>query len=728
MRARRVFVVAFVVGVASLGIPAQVSAAPSIPRSLTAVRTVLSQVEPGQSKTLSVRMPWRANMIGVSYVDADHSETGVSIVARAHTVDGWSAWQEVGANDNGYPMGVEGRHESNRLTTEPLWIGTADHVEVTVSVATTAQTIRDVHVHLINTLGDSKPENVFVRALHAVGRFLSMRAAPAAAPSEAQTTQPSIISRAQWGANPAYLNLPCPGVAPDLKMAFVHHTDTTNSYTKSQSAGVVRGIYAYHTNSRGYCDIAYNFLIDKYGQIFEGRSGGITNNVIGAHTGGYNYESVGVALLGNYSSARPSSAMLTALTNLLAWRLDVAHVPPTGIVTMRTGEGNDHRAPGTLVNFNRIAGHRDASYTSCPGSYVYSDMTWIRNRVKAIGNPKIYVPTFDNVNLRPDGDTANEMVRFTASFSSTLNWRLSFIDPKGVVQRSVTGTGSAVKLYWGAATAAGVLVPSGVYTWKFEARDAHGHVATPATGILNIVTSHPDGTLLSDASGKYVIDGGLARAVDPIAYASNFGTIPAVQTGPKERARYTAGPALGLRDGTLLADKSTTPTAYYIWSNGALHAFKDGSFTTLGYPAAAAISVTPTYLAALVSGTDVTPSTTQHPSGTLVKSADGKTFWVIQGGARRPISALARASLYRSNEAVTASATDLTLPLGVVVPIRNGALIKATDGGTPWIVIGGTKHRFASWTFVTVMGYTSSMMLTGSTTDINALGTGARIG
>src|SRR5438270_253610 len=199
MRKRRLFVVALIVGAVSLGIPSQVSAAPSIPRSLTTYRTVVSQVEPGRSETLSVRMPWRANS--------------------------------------------------------------------------------------------------------------------------------------------SYLNLPCPGIAPELKMAFVHHTDTTNSYTRSQSAGIVRGIYAYHTNTRGYCDIAYNFLVDKYGQIFEGRNGGITKNVIGAHTGGYNYESVGVALLGNYATARPSSAMLTALTQLLVWRLDIAHIPPTGIVTMETGPG-----------------------------------------------------------------------------------------------------------------------------------------------------------------------------------------------------------------------------------------------------------------------------------------------------------------------------------------------------------------------------------------------------
>jgi len=726
MRKRRLFVVAFIVGAVSLGIPSQVSAAPSIPRSLTAYRTVVSQVEPGRSETLSVRMPWRANMIGVSFVDPSHSQAGVVFVARAHTVDGWSAWEELGANDNG-AMGAEAKHQSDRVTTEPLWVGTADHVEVKVAVARTAAAIHDVRVHLINTLGDAKPENLLVRALHSIGRFLSMHAAPAAEPAQARTIQPAVISRAQWGANSSYLNLPCPGIAPELKMAFIHHTDTTNSYTRSQSAGIVRGIYAYHTNTRGYCDIAYNFLVDKYGQIFEGRNGGITNNVIGAHTGGYNYESVGVALLGNYATARPSSAMLTALTKLLVWRLDIAHIPPTGIVTMKTGEGNDHHVAGTLVNFNRIAGHRDASYTTCPGTYVYRDMTWIRNTVRAMGLPKIYTPMLDSVNLRPDGDTKNEMIRFTASFSGTVNWTLSFVDPKGVVQRTLTGTGTAVKQYWGAATLAGSLVQNGLYTWKLDARDSTGHVATSAAGTLNIVTSHPDGTLLQDASGKYVIDGGAARPVDPVAYTSNFGALPAVQTGPNERARYTTGQPLGLREGTILSDASASPVAYYIWSGGALHAFKNGSFTALGYSSAAAIPVSPTYLASLgTPGTDIT-SLTQHPDGTLVKSADGTSFWVITAGTRRPISALARASSYRSNEAVLISAGD-PITVGTAFPVRDGTVIKATDGGAPWIVSDGTKHRFVSSAFATLMGYTSSMMLTATSADINAIPTGARIG
>src|SRR5438270_13068710 len=119
MRKRRLFVVALIVGAVSLGIPSQVSAAPSIPRSLTAYRTVVSQVEPGRSETLSVRMPWRANMIGVSFVDASHSQAGVAFVARAHPVDGWSAWEVLGRNGTG-SMGVAALNATDGGTLGPL--------------------------------------------------------------------------------------------------------------------------------------------------------------------------------------------------------------------------------------------------------------------------------------------------------------------------------------------------------------------------------------------------------------------------------------------------------------------------------------------------------------------------------------------------------------------------------------------------------------------------------
>lgn len=731
MQKVRLFVIVFVVAATSFGMPAQVFAAPSIPSALTAVRTVVSQVDPGQSKTLSVPMPWRANMLGVSFVDPSHSQNGVVIVTRAHTAAGWSAWEDLGENDNG-TTGVESRHETTRVTTEAIWVGTADKVEVRLTVEATAKAIHDVRVHLINTLGDARPANLFTRVIHAIGHFFSVHAVPATAPADAATSQPAIISRAQWGADPSHLNLPCPGNAPTLKMAFVHHTDTTNSYAKSESAGIVRGIYLYHTGSRGYCDIAYNFLVDKYGQIFEGRLGGITNNVIGAHTGGYNYGSVGVALLGNYSTAKPTSAMLTSLTKLLAWRLDVAHVPPTGTVTMTTGSGNDHHAAGSLVTFNRIAGHRDASYTSCPGTYVYSYMSWIRSKVAAIGVPKIYLPAQNSLALRPDGDGAYDSLHVIATLSGTAVWTLALSDSTGTVVRQMAANTYKVSATWDGKNAQGRYVPTGIYRWTLTARDSAGRSAFPASGTVYVITDHPAGTVLSDATGRYALTDGTSHLVpDATTYASTYGVLPAVATGPNERSRYATGSPAGLRAGTLLVDSATG--AHYIWSGNVLRRFDTqpvDTFSGLGYLPAAALSVPPSYLTLLTAGDDITSIST-HPDGTAVKDSTGNTY-VIENGKLRPLSALARASWYRLNEVVTATAGDLALlsgGVGSVFPVRDGTVIKATDGGAaPWIVSNGMKHRFVTLWFSELMGYSSQMTLTAKQADIDAIPTGVRIG
>ena len=141
-------------------------------------------------------------------------------------------------------------------------------------------------------------------AVPAVGRR-APRARAAASPKQQAApppgTPPPIIPRAAWGAD----SVP-PRSAPDygvVQMAFVHHTVTANDYTPEQSASIVLGIAKYHRDTNGWNDIGYNFLVDQYGQVFEGRAGGVEQAVIGAQAQGYNSQSTGVAVLGTFSDA-----------------------------------------------------------------------------------------------------------------------------------------------------------------------------------------------------------------------------------------------------------------------------------------------------------------------------------------------------------------------------------------------------------------------------------------
>src|SRR5205814_3514016 len=98
-----------------------------------------------------------------------------------------------------------------------------------------------------------------------------------------------------------------------LQLAVVHHTVNVNNYTAAQSAAIVRGIEVYHVKGNGWNDIGYNFLVDKYGQVFEGRYGGVDQNVVGAHSQGFNTGSVGVAVIGTYNSSAISAAAKSSL-------------------------------------------------------------------------------------------------------------------------------------------------------------------------------------------------------------------------------------------------------------------------------------------------------------------------------------------------------------------------------------------------------------------------------
>ena len=117
----------------------------------------------------------------------------------------------------------------------------------------------------------------------------------------AATAAPSIVPRLSWGADESIRRGP-PSYAADVRFAIVHHTAGRNDYTRAEAPAIVKGIQLFHVQGNGWNDIGYNFLVDRFGTIYEGRFGGVDRNVIGAHALGFNTESVGIALLGTYGT------------------------------------------------------------------------------------------------------------------------------------------------------------------------------------------------------------------------------------------------------------------------------------------------------------------------------------------------------------------------------------------------------------------------------------------
>jgi hypothetical protein len=276
---------------------------------------------------------------------------------------------------------------------------------------------------------------------------------------------PLLLGREAWGANEAIRRAP-PRYAPSVQFAVVHHTAGNNSYTSSQSAAIVRGIEVYHVKGNGWNDIGYNFLVDKYGQVFEGRYGGVDKNVIGAHAEGFNTGSTGVALLGTYGSAGPSAAARTALADLLAWRLDVAHVDPLSKLNWISG-GNARFGSGVPVLLRAVSGHRDTGFTTCPGAALYAQLGAIAREAASVGSPKLFTPAVR-------GGLGGQ-VRFQGRLSESLPWTVTVTDATGNVVASGTGVSQNIDWTWDAAT-----VAQGSYSWTIAAGDS----VRPATGTI----------------------------------------------------------------------------------------------------------------------------------------------------------------------------------------------------------------------------------------------------
>ena len=183
---------------------------------------------------------------------------------------------------------------------------------------------------------------------------------------------PPIVSRAAWHADET-IRKGNPEIAPALRLAVVHHTAGSNTYTREQAPAVVRGIMAYHVQANGWDDIGYNALVDRFGTVYEGRYGGLDENVVGAHAKGFNTGSFGIAVLGDFTTVDPSRPPSTRSCARSRGGSTSAHVDPLATLDV-VSAGNERFQPGVPVFLRAISGHRDTGLTACPGSRLYAQL------------------------------------------------------------------------------------------------------------------------------------------------------------------------------------------------------------------------------------------------------------------------------------------------------------------------------------------------------------------
>jgi hypothetical protein len=404
------------------------------------IRTVKLQNEGAGRKGLDKKDTGRFSAVLLTWNDPDAKVKGTPQVrTRDLTTGKWSGWQELDSEPN-QADGAEGERAAARGGTASLWTGDSDGIEVRV-------------VHADGTEAGGQPAGMDVKLLDpgtdpegAMGPAAFAAETESPAPTEPGTTQsaaptgsatetaaptqtpgapgtaspsaspsvptsppataspsptptvpaprpskvvkPPVITQAEWGASTDYDGTPSYGT--DIKAAVIHHTgmDSDNTLSCAQSRARMRSIQQEHF-ARGYYDIGYNFVVDRCGQIFEGRSGGMDLPVTGAHDVGFNTNTVGISYLGNFESAQPSRAALDAMARIVAWKFGMYGVDPTGKVTLTSGtpKGQDGNLvdKGTSITLPRVFGHRDTNATACPGKNLYPKLSRIATLAKTPG-------------------------------------------------------------------------------------------------------------------------------------------------------------------------------------------------------------------------------------------------------------------------------------------------------------------------------------------------------
>jgi hypothetical protein len=319
-------------------VPEPVNFEQAIPPIDRLPRSDAARSDDGPLRYLSgtIQAPKRFDLVGLVQQD-----TPVEVRTREAGGD-WSPWVET----------TDG---------EPIWTGGAEELQLRGAVRPRGE------LAYVNVSGDATSGDRALTALRgavssgfvSVGSLVAGDAASGDAPFE-------VVNRSEW--DPGHDCVPKSPVYGKVKAAVVHHTVNSNTYTEAEGPGIVLAICRYHRYSHGWNDIGYNALVDRFGNVYAGRTGGLTNAVVGAHTAGFNAQTFGVSSIGTHTTTGMSAAAIEGVTNLLAWKLSTHGIDAVGKTQVESAGGSGNKFPaGAKVKTNEITRHRKFNETSCPG-------------------------------------------------------------------------------------------------------------------------------------------------------------------------------------------------------------------------------------------------------------------------------------------------------------------------------------------------------------------------
>jgi hypothetical protein len=362
-----------------------------------------ARLQAGQSKGVLTSQPIQITLTDprpfVSVIPIWHGQnlfqTNVALEVRS-SANGrkWSAWQKTGFD--GHADDEATRRVGKMQQFEP----TTRYVQFRAALNST--------VGSAPTL--SRLEVIFYSPGETPAVAPDAQSQAPASRASATCAKPTVTSRASWGAKPASGTR----TYTTVTHLVIHH-EGGGSNTDSDWAARVRSIEALHINGNGWADVGYNYLIDPTGKIYEGRSGG--DNVVGAHFCEGNRNTMAVCLLGNYTSALPTTAALESLKRILGWKASKEGINPIG--------SSEHYAAGLIPN---VCGHRDNKRcTECPGNLFYPELGKVRTSIKSYidgncGSTPTPTPTDDTTAPTTSiTGPASASAAFTAAFADADN-------------------------------------------------------------------------------------------------------------------------------------------------------------------------------------------------------------------------------------------------------------------------------------------------------------------
>lgn len=324
-----------------------------------------------------IRAPKRFDLVGLTWRDRGLVEAQLRVRRDGGR---WSRWLDPGHGENG------------ERGSGPLLTGGTDEVQVRLD-----RVPRGLKLRFVNATGTADRTSRIVTRIRRAANTAVIAAfgTPAIAVRRQASGAPPMVTRDQWDPGNQCRPRSSPGYG-EVKAALVHHTVTSNLYAPDDGAAMVLAICRYHRNGNGWTDIGYNFLVDRYGTIYEGREGGIDRAVVGAQAQGFNATTTGISNLGTFTSGGQTAVALQANARLIAWKLGLHGVPLSGEASIRSGGGRLSRYPaGAVVKIPTVSGHRDVGSTDCPGTSLYAQLPELRRLVQQVpaGIPSAPGPT-----------------------------------------------------------------------------------------------------------------------------------------------------------------------------------------------------------------------------------------------------------------------------------------------------------------------------------------------